>query len=184
MAKASATQQYVMQMAGGPAAQDADRHAAKLLTVVLGDDSGSRLYWELIDSGLAEHCELNHHEYEGAGVYFTYMSCTPEATAENLRRIAEVYRQAAADGIAPEELNQAKSKVRSRMVLSSERPRGRLFAIGSDWVYRREYRSVKEDLDTVAAVGVDQLAAVLDKHRLDCSMTITVGPLEVVPAAT
>ena len=167
----------------GPGRADTDRYAAKLLTVVLGDDSGSRLYWELVDSGLAEHCELNHHEYEAAGVFFTYMSCAPELTAENLQRIAKVYREAAADGIASDELNQAKSKVRSRMVLSSERPRGRLFSIGSDWVYRREYRSVKEELDTVAAVGVDQLAAALDKYRLDCNMTITVGPLDVVPAA-
>ena len=39
----------------GPAAADDDRYAAKLLATVLGDDSGSRLYWELVDPGLAEH---------------------------------------------------------------------------------------------------------------------------------
>ena len=34
-----------------PPPRDADRYAAKLLAMVLGDDSGSRLYWELVDSG-------------------------------------------------------------------------------------------------------------------------------------
>ena len=75
LAKASATQQYVLQLAQGPDARAADRYAAKLLAIVLGDDSGSRLYWELVDPGLAEHCELNHHEYEGAGIFVTFMSC-------------------------------------------------------------------------------------------------------------
>ena len=42
--KETATQQYVLQLAAGPAAEDADRYAAKLLATVLGDDSGSRLY--------------------------------------------------------------------------------------------------------------------------------------------
>ena len=47
--------------------------------------------------------------------------------------------------------------------------------MGSDWVYRREYRSVEDDLDAVAAVTVADLAAVLAKYRLDCSTTITIG---------
>ena len=184
VAKPTASQQYALQLAAGPAAADADRYAAKLLAMVLGDDSGSRLYWELVDSGLAEQCELSHHEYEGAGVYFTYMSCAPRRRPKTSSSSPKSIATRRPTASPPPRLKQAKSKVRSRIVLSSERPRGRLFAIGSDWIYRRQYRPVKEDLDTVAAVGVDQLAAVLDKHRLDCSMTITVGPLEVVPAAT
>ncbi len=77
VAKPTASQQYVLQLAQGPAAADADRYAAKLLAMALGDDSGSRLYWELVDSGLAEQCEMSHHEYEGAGLLLTYMSCAP-----------------------------------------------------------------------------------------------------------
>ena len=53
----SATQQYTLQLAAGPAAEDDDRYAAKLLATVLGDDSGSRLYWELVDPGLGRTCQ-------------------------------------------------------------------------------------------------------------------------------
>lgn len=179
--KEIATQQYVLQLARGPAASDRRRYAAKLLATVLGDDSGSRLYWELVDPGLAEHAGLSHCEYEGAGLMMTYMSCTPDRAAENLQRILDVYRRAEAGGITPAELDQAKSKVRSRIVLSSERPPGRLFSVGSDWVYRREYRSVRDDLEEVAAITPQEIAEVLSEYPLTRNTTVTIGPLAEVP---
>ncbi|MEI8192118.1 MAG: insulinase family protein [candidate division NC10 bacterium] len=166
--------------ARAPAARDPGRYAASLLGTVLGDDSGSRLYWELVDPGLAEHAEMSHCEYEGAGAFITYMSCMPEEAAGNLQRIFEVYRRVQAEGVTRSELEQAKSKWRSRIVLSGERPRGRLRAIGADWLYRREYRSVEDDLDTVAAVTVDDVAAILAKYPLNGAATITIGPLKEV----
>jgi predicted Zn-dependent peptidase len=145
----------------------------------LGDDSGSRLYWELIDPGFVEHVSLSHYEHQGAGMMMTYMSCEPEQTADNLGRILKIYREA--DGITAAELEQAKSKVRSRIVLSSERPRGRLFAVGGDWVYRREYRPVEGELDAVAALTLDDLRAVLAKYPLTNPTTVTIGPLAELP---
>jgi predicted Zn-dependent peptidase len=180
--KEIATQQYVMQLATGPAAEDDDRYAAKLLATVLGDDSGSRLYWELVDPGLAESAGLSHSEHQGAGAMMTFMSCDPEQVADNLRRILDVYRRAEADGVTAAELEQAKNKVRSRIVLASERPRGRLFAVGTDWVYRRKYRTIAADLETVARITVDDLAAVLAKYPLSRPTTVTIGPLAEVAA--
>jgi predicted Zn-dependent peptidase len=176
-----ATQQYVLQMVPGPAAEDDDRYAAKLLATVLGDDSGSRLYWELVDPGVAEHASLSHGEHLGAGMMMTYMSCDPGEAAKNLQRILDVYRKAEAEGITAEELEQAKSKIRSRIVLSSERPRGRLFAVGSDWVYRSEYHPVEADLDAVSAITVADLSAVLAKYPLSRPTTVTIGPLAHLP---
>ncbi len=138
--KESSTQEYVLQLANGPGATDDDRFAAKLLATILGDDSGSRLFWELVDPGLAESANLGHGDYEGTGLYMTYLSCEPEQTADNLRRVLEIYRGVEADGVTAAELEQAKNKINSRVVLSSERPRGRLFNLGSNWTYRREYR--------------------------------------------
>ena len=179
--KPSATQQYAVQLAAGPAATDPDRYAAKLLATVLGDDTGSRLFWELIDPGLAEQASLSHYEYEGAGVFMTYLSCDPDRAPDNLRRILELYRRAEADAVAPAELEQAKSKVSSRIVLSGERPRGRLFTVGSDWVQRRQHRSVRDDLQSVAAITRDEVAAVLRKYPLSQSTTVTIGPLADLP---
>ena len=179
--KETATQQYVLQLAAGPAAEDADRYAAKLLATVLGDDSGSRLYWELVDPGLAEHVSLSHGEHQGAGMLMTYLTCDPEHAASNLQCIFDVYRRAEAEGVTPAELEQAQSKIRSRLVLSSERPRGRLFAVGNDWVYRREYHPLERELDAVAGVTVADLAAVLAKYPLTRATTVAIGPLAELP---
>ncbi|MBN1396306.1 MAG: insulinase family protein [Pirellulales bacterium] len=180
--KQSASQQYLLRLSPAPAAGDDDRYAAKLLAAVLGDDSGSRLYWELVDPGLAEHASLGHSEYEAAGAMMTYMVCSPEHTAENIRRILEVFRRAEAEGITEDELEQAKSKVRSRIVLGSERPRGRLFAVGSEWVYRRRHCPVELDLEAISALTVTDLAAVLKKYPLSRAAMVTIGPQDEVSA--
>lgn len=176
--KETATQQYLIQLAGGPSATDPDRYAAKVLATILGDDSGSRLYWELVDLGLAEQVSLSHYEYEGAGAMMTYMSCPPEEAAGNLECIANVYQTAETEGISETELVQAKSKIASRIVLSSEKPRGRLFVVGTDWIQRGQYRGVSDDLDAVGALTLDDIHAVLAKYPLTRNTTIVVGPLK------
>ena len=104
----------------GPAATDADRYAAKILATILGDDSGSRLYWELVDPGLAEQASLGHHDYQGAGMFMTYMSCEPEHAQDNLQRIAEIYRPGREAGVtrsragASQEQDQLARRARQR----------------------------------------------------------------------
>jgi predicted Zn-dependent peptidase len=181
--KDTAAQEYAIMMCSGPTASDADRYAAKILATVLGDDSGSRLYWELVDPGMAEHCSLHHHEYLNAGMFLTYMSCDPEYAAENLKRIAGIYQNAIAKGITQAELDQAKNKINSRVVLGSERPRGRLFNVGANWVQRREYRSVRNDLDAVEAITLKDVAAVQQKYPLTQPTTFVVGPLAEISSA-
>jgi predicted Zn-dependent peptidase len=181
MHKESATQQYAIQLAPGPSAEDDDRYAAKLLAAILGDESGSRLYWELVDPGLVEQVSLSHCEYLGAGLMITYMSCEPQRAADNLRTILNVYQLAEIKGLSEEELGQAKSKIRSRIVLSGERPRGRLFAVGSEWLYRRDYRSVDDELDILATITLDQIHAVLKKYPLSKCATLAIGPLDKLP---
>ena len=180
--KEIATQQYALSLSEAPAAVDPDRYAAKLLAVVLGDDTGSRLYWELVDTGLAEHVSLGHSEYADAGIMMTYLSCEPDAAAANLQTILDVYRRAESDGVTAAELKQAKSKLSSRIVLSGERPRGRLFAVGSDWVYRRRHCSIEDDLAAVAGITAEEVSAVLAKYPLSRSTTLTIGPLDDVAA--
>jgi predicted Zn-dependent peptidase len=174
--KDTATLEYVLELAGGPGAADADRYAAKLLATVLGDDSGSRLYWALVDTGLAEQASLGHHDYQGTGIFMTYMCCAPENAQDNLARIAEVYAQAEREGVSQAELAQAKSKINSRVVLSSERPRGRLFTVGGNWMQRREYRTVKDDLEAIDAVTIDEIRDLLSRYPLSVSTTLAIGP--------
>jgi predicted Zn-dependent peptidase len=179
----SAAQQYFLQLANGPAADDplSERFAAKLLATVVGDDSGSRMYWELVDSGLAEHASLSHHEYDGTGMYMVYASCDPSGASDLAQRLADILRTVDRDGVTEEEVRLAKSKIKSRVVIGSERPRNRLFYVGGNWLSRREYRALREDLQALDAITRDQISTALERFPLSETTSLTVGPLESVP---
>ena len=86
-------------------------------------------------------------------------------------------------GVASKMFNAlAKSKINSRVVLASEKPRNRLFNVGGNWIQRREYRTVKIDLEAVAAVTRDEVAEVLAEFPLSQNTTFAIGPLADVAA--
>ncbi len=66
--------------------------------------------------------------------------------------------------------------MKARVVLSSERPQSRLFNVGGNWLQRREYRTVADDLKSLDDVTVAAVRAVLTKYPLSTASTITVGP--------
>lgn len=172
----SSHQQHVMQMGVAPPATSELRYAAQLLAVVVGDDSGSRLYWEIVDPGHAEAAELGFNEYDGCGTWLTYLSCQPEQVEDNLQRIRSIYEDVNANGVTAEELEQARNKVCSQIVLRSERPMGRLSSLGGNWVYRKEYRSVADDLETCRAVTLDDIRSLLESYPIAQTTTLTLGP--------
>jgi predicted Zn-dependent peptidase len=179
----TATQQYVLQLADAPASEDDDRYAAKLLATIVGDDSGSRMYWELTEPGHAESASLGHYEYLGVGMYYTWMACEPDLAEDNLARLADLYAAVDDQGVTEDELRQAKNKVKARVVLGSERPKSRLFNVGGNWLQRREYRTVADDLAALDNVSLDDIRAVLAKYPLSRTSTVTVGPLSDVEHA-
>jgi predicted Zn-dependent peptidase len=109
---------------------------------------------------------------------YTWLSCAPDDAAENFAKLREVYANAEQDGFTDEELRQARSKVKARVVLGSERPRNRLFNVGGNWMQRREYRSVTNDLATLDGVALDDLHAELKKYPLTRATTVSIGPLQ------
>jgi predicted Zn-dependent peptidase len=178
VSRPSSTQQYILQLADAPSADDDSRFAAKLLATIFGDDSGSRLYWELVDPGLVESASLGHYEYQGAGMFFTWVSCNPEDAVANFVKLKDLQELAEAKGFTEQELQQAKSKVKARVVLGSERPRNRLFNVGGNWLQRHEYRSIADDLAALEAVTLDDIHKCLQEFPFTRHTTGTVGPLE------
>ena len=173
----AATLAYAVRMSAGPAETHADRFAAKLLTTVLGDSSGSRLYWALVDSGAAEQATLHHQEFLDAGLFTTQLSCDPEDAEPLGERILEIYRDAAARGVTVAEFEQARNKLAARVVLAGERPRRRLFEVGGEWSHLAAYRSVADSLAIVESLTRDDLHRVLATWQLDGpAATVLAGP--------
>jgi len=170
--------QHIMQMGMAPLASDSLRFAAELLAVIVGDDSGSRMFWEIVYPGHADAAELGYNEYDGAGTWMTYLSCHPDQTPENLQRMQGIFDVVNKEGVTEDELEQARNKVASRIVLRGERPMGRLSSLGGNWVYRSEYCSVADDLEIVRSIGANQILSLLQQYPLKVNTTVGVGPLE------
>ena len=169
--------EYAVRMSPGPAEDTNDRFAAKLLAMIIGDDSGSRLYWDLVDSGRAEHAACHHHDFLDAGIFVTQLSCEPETTHSLLDRIVEIY-QGAEDDLSTNEVDQARNKLLSRVVLAGERPRQRLFSLGLEWAHLSRYRSVSDDLATLDTISREDLHRILAEWHLPASSsTVLAGPL-------
>ncbi|MBI1345519.1 insulinase family protein [bacterium] len=170
-------QEQVVQLMPAPSATDPLRFAADMLTVIVGDDGNSRLYWELVDPGHADGCEISLQDFEGTGTYLIFLSGSPEETAANLARLQKVCDDVTQNGITAEELQLAKNKVSTRIVLRGERPMGRLSSLGHDWLIRREYRSIEDDLKLLDAITLEDMKRLLELYPLTAVTTVGVGPL-------
>jgi predicted Zn-dependent peptidase len=173
-------QEQVVLMSPGPAADDPLRYAAATLALILGDDSGSRLYWALVDTGLAEGADVGFHEYEGTGAFLTMVGGDPERAASNLATVKEILSTVRRDSVTAEELQQAKSKIGSRVVRGNERPGGRMHALGAAWTYLRQYRTVDDELKAFDAVTIETIRELLDRFPIDEVTELALGPLKEI----
>lgn len=174
--RAEDQQMTVIGVADAPALESDDRYAAQLLATVLGDHTGSKLYWALVDPGHADGAEVSYQDYNQAGALYTFLSCEPALVQENVARIRAVYEQVLTDGVTDDELTRAKNKVSARTVLRSERPMGRLSSLGFHWSYRNEYVPVERELEAYAAVTLDDVRRVLERWPLLPLTLVSVGP--------
>jgi predicted Zn-dependent peptidase len=172
----SVQQEHVMFMAGGPPADSPLRYAADTLALAVGDDSGSRLHWALVDPGLAESADCAYYENDGSGCVYASYTCEPDEANGNLEIMRTVLADVQKGSITADELKTAKSKILSRVVRGSERPMGRMQAIASAWSYTGEYRDVDTELKHFDAVTLKDVREFLDRYPIDRHTVIAFGP--------
>ncbi len=175
--KEGVAQQYVLSMAPAPAADSPWRHTASVLAVALGDDSGSRLHWELVDPGKVESAGCGVDLSHGNGFLATTFSGDPESAADNLGIVKRVLGEVQSGGITDDELTQAKTKITSRVVRASERPMGRMSSIAGAWMYRGEYSDPDVEIARYDAVDAAAIRAYLSAFPVDAITTVGYGPL-------
>jgi predicted Zn-dependent peptidase len=174
----TAALEYVIRLSAGPNGDDPERYAAKWLAMMLGDESGSRFYWEFIDSGAADYASCHHQDFLDVGVFGVQLSSDAESIEQIVERTEEILTDVTANGLTPDEMEQARSKLASRIVLSGERARRRLFGVGLEWAHSRRYRSVADDLGVVETLTASDLGQLLERWPLSGShATVLAGPL-------
>ena len=167
---------HVASYAPGVSAQDELRYAASLLANCIGDSSGSRLYWALVDNGSAESASVSHDSADGAGVFIGYLSTGPD----ELEKVLEIYRNVLGEvqegGVNEDEWSRAQRKLATGLTLRGETPFGRLMSLGSSYQYLGEYKSVQDVVDTIMSTSVEDAKRLLERRPFDNLFTLTLKP--------
>lgn len=155
---------HAMTLAPGPAADDPDRYNFQVLSCLLGDSSGSRAFWDLIDKGICDGASIDADEMDRIGMIYSYLSAEPERMDEAREILAKIL--ATPMNFSEDDLMRAKTKLRTRFVLQGESSMRRLMAVGMDWIYRRAYSTLEEELAALAAVNRSSIEQALARFSL------------------
>ena len=159
-----AMQAYSIRIGRGPSSACEQRHAARLLASILGDEGGSRFFWDLIDTGRAEVATCWPQEFSDAGAWFTYLVCVPEDLESNRTFIDQIVQSVIDNGVTAEELEQAVNKTTAGYIMQSERPSNRLFTVGSRFLMHGDYVDLDQAIDRIRAVDRDAVGEAAKKY--------------------
>ncbi len=176
--KPNLQQEHVAIASAAPDEASPQGWAAELLASILGDSSGSRLYWEVAQKGLADSVETGYYGYQGAGMFVTYFSASPERAPEVMSIVCAEMEKLEREGVTEEELGRAKVKAVSDTVIGGEASQRRMFEVADIYISTGELLSVDEIVARIEAVSVEDIRAVLDAYPFSASFTVqAAGPL-------
>ncbi len=167
-------------MSPAPAAQDESRFAAQLLATIIGDVIGSRLYYALVDPAIADEASMAYDMLDGTGGFMTFISTDPKRGAEAADIALAEFAKIMEGGFDDLELQAAKNKIASAATLKGEVPMGRLTAVGFDWVYRKDYMPLAQQIEKLFEVTADDVMSVARQFDLTKVTILALGPLEQI----
>lgn len=167
---------HVAIYAPGVGMDDPRRYAAGVLADAIGDGGGSRLYWELVDKGLADNASLDHESSEDQGLYSGYISAAPERADAVIDRYLGVLHQVQDERVTAGEWRRAQRKLATGLTLRAETPLGRLSSLGATFQSSGEYLSVDEVVARVMGAELSTGLALMAERPFDQTFIYTLGP--------
>jgi len=172
-------QQIVLLAWPGVSVQDDDLYAAYLALMVLGDGTGSRLFWNIYQKGLAETASASLSPMDGTGMCVAFVSTTPDHAPGVLELLRAELRSLQADGIHEDELRRAKDKLVSRTVLDGDSAFSRMQDLAYTWAAKTEVRSIQDEIAEIEKVTLEDVRRVLNRFPVTENQVLTTyGPLD------
>ncbi len=158
--------------------KDPDYYAAMLGGSILGDSDGSRLYWNIYQRGIAESAGAGIWSMEGTGLMLMEANSTPEDAPRVLKMLRAELDNLLNDGVFEDELQRAKDKLISGIVLSSESTFARMRSLANDWITEGRLVSVEEETARIEKITVDDVMRALHRFPMRDKQVLTaLGPL-------
>jgi predicted Zn-dependent peptidase len=159
--------------------EDDDIYPMELASMVLGDGSGSRMFWNIFQKGLAETAVASLSPLDRTGLMLAYLSTTPDEAPAVLELTQAELKSLQQDGVHGDELRRAKDKLVSRTVLDGESGFSRMQDLAYTWVAKGELRSLEDEVARIEAVTLEDIRRVLDRFPVTAEHVFTAyGPLE------
>jgi len=166
---------YVLSIWPAPAIQDDLRHAAKLLSQVLGAPGNSRLHWALVEPGMADEAIAAYMGQDGTGDFVVYASGDPNRL-ESIEGVIACELEKVVDELNEQDLERLRAKAATGVTVGGERPSDRMQRLGARWTLLGDYLPLEEELEQVRAVTLDDLREVARLYPLQPKTTGLLRP--------
>lgn len=149
----------------GVARRDPNRQAVDILTAILGDGMGSRLFQEIREKrGLAYSVDASSSHLRDTGAFVVYAGVPPESAEEALAATLEQLDRVRRRVVSRAELERGKEYTKGRLLLGLETPGANAGWIGSQVVQGLDIKTPEEwiaELDAVTVEDVRRVARLL-----------------------
>jgi predicted Zn-dependent peptidase len=176
--KQDASQEHLGFAFPGVPASDPRFFAAALMAQALGGGTNSRLHREVREKrGLAYAAQARFDGMQTTGLVRIYVGTSPDRAPESVDVVLAELRVLEQSGIEADELDRAKTRLKSQTIMRSESTYARMGAnLRSWWMERRLYSldEVKERIDAITRDDI--LSLVRDLHIGDTVAAVAVGP--------
>lgn len=176
--RAGLNRQHICLASPAVSYQDKRCYTAMLLAKIIGDDSGSRFFWELVDTAIAETAAMQCEAMDGIGAYYSYIQTSSENGEKVMEIVERIFKSLQKDKISDLELQTAKNKVLSSITIKNEVPMGRLVELGVNWVYLGKYRPIEDEIKRIKDITIPDLYALLEEFPLTPYTEFSLCPKE------
>lgn len=141
-------------------------YTAAVLATILGDDTGSRLFWSLNQTGLAEAASAQLLEFEDTGLFVVYLVTEPALAPRVLETARREVERIQRFDIDPDELARAKAKLNSSVIIGGESTNERVMSLISSWLTLGRLETLEEVRQKIDAVSLEDLRNLLNEYPL------------------
>lgn len=175
--KESAQQHIGMGVPAVPVGSD-DYYAMALLVATLGGSMNSRLFLEVREKrSLAYGIGAYFTPLKEAGFVRIYAGTVPEKADQTVAVILDELGKLERDGVTEEELDRAKTLLKSNVIMRSESTGVRRRAIATGWWYEGRIRTLEEIKNEIDAVTTDAVKRLAGSLGMTSHVVLTaIGP--------
>ncbi len=161
------------------APDDARNYDYRLAMAILSGGMGARLFTEVREKrGLVYSVSASANGHRGFGYTLAYAGTTPERAPETLEvTLGELRRMS--EGVTQDELERARIKTLTSLVMQEESSRSRAGALARDWWILGRVRTLDEMTEKINAVTPASIAQFYESCPVGEPSVVTLGAREL-----